>query len=171
MSIAASDIRLRAIEPEDLEWLYRWENEARLWPFGSTRQPYSRFTLKHYIETALETDIQELRQLRLMIDCDGRTVGSVDLYDYDAAAQRAGISILVEPEWQQRKIGTLSLNLMEEYARQTLLLHQLYAEIAEDNLPSITLFEKSGFQFRGKMQDWLRDTRGYHGILLYQKML
>lgn len=171
MSTDASDIRLRALEPEDLEWLYRWENEARLWPFGSTRQPYSRFTLKHYIETALEADIQELRQLRLMIDCGGKTVGSVDLYDYDAMAQRAGISILIEPEWRQRKIGALSLKMMEEYARQTLLLHQLYAEIAEDNLPSIALFEKNGFQGCGKMRDWLRDTRGYRDILLYQKML
>ena len=42
-------IRLRAPEPEDLELLYKWENDTSLWLAGNTRAPYSRFQLKQYI--------------------------------------------------------------------------------------------------------------------------
>ena len=36
-------IRLRALEPEDLDLLYAWENDTSLWEFGSTLVPYSRY--------------------------------------------------------------------------------------------------------------------------------
>ena len=46
---AADNIRLRALEPEDLEWLYSVENDEELWQWGSSNVPYSRYTLKTYI--------------------------------------------------------------------------------------------------------------------------
>ena len=33
-------IRLRALEPEDLDLLYAWENDTSLWEFGSTLVHY-----------------------------------------------------------------------------------------------------------------------------------
>ena len=44
-------IRLRALEPEDLECLYKWENDMDLWEVSDTLTPFSLFTLKKYIET------------------------------------------------------------------------------------------------------------------------
>ena len=38
-------IRLRAIEPEDLDLLYQIENDSSLWDVGTTNVPYSRYTL------------------------------------------------------------------------------------------------------------------------------
>ena len=50
---AADNIRLRALEPEDLEWLYSVENDEELWQWGSSNVPYSRYTLKTYIAESL----------------------------------------------------------------------------------------------------------------------
>lgn len=60
-------IRLRALEPEDLELLYRWENNPELWSLGNTMSPYSRYILKEYIRES-HRDIFDLKQLRLMIE-------------------------------------------------------------------------------------------------------
>ena len=49
MMFAADNIRLRALEPEDLEWLYSVENDEELWQWGSSNVPYSRYSLKTYI--------------------------------------------------------------------------------------------------------------------------
>ena len=38
-------VRLRAIEPEDLDTLYKIENDRTLWGIGPTNVPYSRFAL------------------------------------------------------------------------------------------------------------------------------
>ena len=35
-------IFLRALEPEDLDFLYEMENDESLWEVGSTNVPYSR---------------------------------------------------------------------------------------------------------------------------------
>ena len=40
---------LRALEPEDLDFLYSIENDAELWDFGCANVPYSKFSLNNYI--------------------------------------------------------------------------------------------------------------------------
>ena len=47
--LSDEEIRLRALEPEDLEVLYRWENDSTLWEVGNTLAPFSRYALKRYI--------------------------------------------------------------------------------------------------------------------------
>ena len=61
------DINLRAPEPEDLELIYEWENNNPYWLISNTIIPFSRFTLKRYIENS-HKNIFETGQLRLMID-------------------------------------------------------------------------------------------------------
>lgn len=115
--LEGENIRLRAIEPEDLELLYRWENHSEWWGFGSTLAPYSRYQLKEYIKRS-HCDIYELKQLRLMIEqlADVTTVGSVDLYDFDPYHLHAGVGILVDSDYQQQGIASEALALLERYA-------------------------------------------------------
>lgn len=44
-------VRLRAMEPEDLEVMYAMENDSQTWDVTNFTVPYSRFVLKQYIET------------------------------------------------------------------------------------------------------------------------
>ena len=98
------DISLRAPEPEDIELLYRWENDTSIWQLGSTISPFSKFTLRKYIEES-ERSIFETGQLRLMIQVveTGQTVGTVDLFDFDPVNQRAGIGILIGDTGARKK--------------------------------------------------------------------
>ena len=45
-------VRLRAMEPEDLDFLYNIENDRELWNVGNTNVPYSRYVLHDYIANA-----------------------------------------------------------------------------------------------------------------------
>ena len=58
---------LRAMEPEDLDILYRIENDFELWAVGATNVPYSRYALHEYIASA-SGDIYTDRQVRLIIE-------------------------------------------------------------------------------------------------------
>ena len=42
MLLKNSQLSLRAVEPEDLEILYKWENSTELWIHGNTLAPYSK---------------------------------------------------------------------------------------------------------------------------------
>ncbi|MFW5644904.1 MAG: GNAT family N-acetyltransferase, partial [Bacteroidota bacterium] len=62
-----STIRLRALEKNDLDYLYKWENDTAVWNLSNTLIPFSMFTLEQYIEAASK-DIYEAKQLRLIIE-------------------------------------------------------------------------------------------------------
>ena len=103
-------IKLRAIEPEDLSFLYTWENHSDWWQLGATLSPYSHYTLKEYIANAA-TDVYTSKQLRLMIEekDTNQTIGMIDLYDFEPFHKRAGIGILVIPDKQKSGYGNLAL--------------------------------------------------------------
>lgn len=164
-------ICLRAPEPEDLELLYRWENNPAWWGLGNTLAPYSRYQLKAYIAES-HRDIFELKQLRLMVVvCStAETVGMVDLYDFDPHHGRAGIGILIDPRYQQQGLGREALALLEEYAFSFLRLHQLFVHIPAVNTASKALFAACSFVQTGVLTDWITSEEGYSDVLVMQKI-
>ncbi|RHJ83271.1 GNAT family N-acetyltransferase [Parabacteroides sp. AM08-6] len=165
------NIRLRALEPEDLELLYHWENNPEWWELGSTISPYSRYMLKEYIAGA-HRDIYEQRQLRLMIDFlpMNATIGMIDLYDFEPHHHRAGIGILIDPLYQKKGLATEALVLLEKYAFSFLKLHQLYVHIPTKNESSKALFACCGYTITGILTDWIVAEDGYSDVLTMQKI-
>jgi diamine N-acetyltransferase len=164
-------IFLRALEPEDLEFLYRWENDAELWQHGSTLTPYSRFTLRDYLSGALTQDVFQSRQLRLMIveQSSQQPVGTVDLYDIHPVHIRAGIGIFLDAAYRGKGLGLQALQLMHEYASRVLLLHQIYAYVPKTNLLSYQLFRKCGYEETGILKSWLKTADGYLDVYFMQR--
>jgi diamine N-acetyltransferase len=163
-------IRLRAIEPEDLELLYEWENDNSYWAISNTVSPFSRYTIKRYIENSHKT-IFETGQLRLMIEHaeDKITIGTIDVFEFDPFHKRAGIGILIANESYRRKgYGTMSLTCLINYCFKTLQLHQLYCNILSNNLISIDLFKKHGFVLIGTKKDWILVEDGYVDVHMFQ---
>ena len=89
-------VKLRAMEPEDLDLLYRIENDASIWHVGTNNVPYSRYALHDYIAHA-SGDIYTDKEVRMMIDNEqGETVGIVDLVNFSPQHQRAEIGIVIK---------------------------------------------------------------------------
>ncbi len=172
-TLEGKHIYLRALEPTDLELLYQLENDESVWEVSHTQTPYSKFVLKQYLDNA-HRDIFEVKQLRLVI-CPKESeegVGFIDLFDFDPKHRRVGIGIVVFSEADRQKgYATESLELLCGYAQKHLQVHQLYANITEDNSASIRLFEKLGFAQSGKKLDWIFSGGAYKNELLFQKIL
>ncbi|MEG1749773.1 MAG: GNAT family protein [Tannerellaceae bacterium] len=164
-------IRLRALEPEDLDLLYRWENETEWWGVGNTLAPFSRYLLKEYIASS-HHDIFELKQLRLIVElvADRTVVGMVDLYDFEPHHRRAGVGILIDSQYQGSGLGSEALTLLMDYAFSFLRLHQLYVHVPVLNEPSHALFARCGFIVTGKFTDWLATPEGYVDVFMMQRM-
>ena len=171
---SGKNIRLRAIEPADLDIIYEWENDPANWLISNTITPFSKHILTKYIEHA-NKDIHEARQLRLMIDLmddsgvSKETIGTVDLFDFDPAHERAGLGILIANQENRMKgFAYESLFILIQYAFETLHLHQLYCNISNDNQASLHLFKKLGFIEIGIKRDWLRESSGWQDVHLLQ---
>ncbi len=165
-------VKLRPLEPDDIDLLYRWENDMSIWVVSNTKTPYSKHILAQYISESAK-DIYTTKQLRLIIENEAnKAVGAVDLFDFEPYHLRAGIGILIYDKAERKKgYASHALEALAGYALETLGMKQLYANIAADNTESIQLFEKAGYEKVGVKKNWLKSMYGWKDEILFQKML
>ena len=171
--LEGSLLKLRAPEPEDLDLLLDWENNPAFWTISQTRVPFSKWAMKRYIENA-HADIITAQQLRLMMVCKETysPIGAVDLFEYDAINRRAGLGILIGKQSDRGKgYGADALEIILQYAKEILALHQLYAHVLEENVASCNLFEKVGFIHTGTRKDWILEKGFFKDERIYQRLL
>lgn len=172
MNIHNEILMLRALEPTDLDDLYRWENDADLWHTSATIAPFSRKQLWDYIEN-YDGDIYHTHQLRLMIEeiVTKRVIGTLDLFDFDPMNSRASVGILIDKEFQGRGYGVISMQLLETYCREYISLNQLVATVSVDNEQSLALFRSLEYVEIGVMKWWLKRGHQYCDAILFQKRI
>lgn len=168
-TLTGKNILLRAIEPEDLEFLYSIENNEIFWEVSHTQTPFSKYVLKQYLENA-HLDIYEAKQLRLIIiDISKSTqIGMIDLFDFNPHHKRAGVGILIAPQFQNRGLAYEALSLLIEYSFTFLNLHQLYANITATNEKSLHIFKKHKFIKAGVKKEWILSDGKYKDEILFQ---
>jgi diamine N-acetyltransferase len=158
------------MEPEDLELLYEWENDTSYWLISNTVVPFSKYTLRLYLENS-HKDIYETGQLRLMIDHipDNVAIGTIEIFDFDSFHKRAGLGILIAKEDYRRKgYATMALKCLVDYCFSTLQLHQIFCNILANNCESMDLFKKIGFVQSGIKKDWIKTADGYLDEYMFQ---
>lgn len=166
------NLKLRAIEPEDLDDLYAIENDQRIWGVGVTNVPYSRYLLHEYIGQST-CDIYADRQVRMIVeDIDlGKNVGIVDLIDFDPSHLRAELGLVIKREYRQQGYATSVIEKIVEYSRSVIHLHQLYAIVDYENETAKHLFQETGFNITSELKDWLYDGKKYRKAVVLQLFL
>ncbi len=163
-------IRLRALEPEDVDILYLWENDTNVWKVSSTIAPFSKYMLRQFIDNQ-RYDIYETKQLRLIIESveTGKPVGAIDLFDLDPYNRRAGVGILIyDTRDKGQGYASSALGVLIQYCFGVLMLNQLYCNIAASNARSIALFRSKGFSTVGLKKEWIRTTSDWQDEFMFQ---
>ncbi len=171
MNIEGNLCRLRALEPEDLDAMYGWENDTNTWRVSGTVAPFSRHVLSRLIDEQ-QFDIYATRQMRLVIESlDGSAVGAVDMFEFDPQNLRAGVGIIVAPPYRKQGFALDALQTLERYVRDVLRMHQLWCSIGADNEASLALFRKAGYAECGRRKEWILTPNGAIDEVLMQKLL
>ncbi len=168
--LIGKSLELRALEPEDLEILYKWENDTEIWNLSNRVTPLSKYILKKYLESA-HKDIYETKQLRLIIQLQAgsRPIGAIDLFDFDPFHRRAGIGILIAEKGDRRKgYAREALELLIDYSFETMDLHQLFCSVSHENKASQDLFMQSGFDITASRIDWIWNGERFEDEHFYQ---
>ncbi len=167
--MVGKSIKLRAVELSDIDLLYKWENDTSTWQLSNTLTPFSKFLLEEYIANT-NLDIFSTKQLRLMIEINDskKTIGCIDLFDFDPQNKRAGIGILICHEDRNKGFATEALDLLIGYCFNILLLKQIYCNIISDNLNSLSLFKKFNFEIIGLKKKWIRRKDDWYDEYMLQ---
>ena len=143
--IEGENIVLRSVDSSDIDTVLLWENSSAEPLYGVYEEQYTREDVALFVENQQRFSLAENEQLRLMIcSHEGERLGCVDLTEYDG--EKASVSILIFDLYNRRKgFAENALRLAVDYAK-SLGLQTLYASIFPDNLPSLSLFKKLGFE-------------------------
>lgn len=170
MWLKSETVMLRTPEPEDLELMYAMENDTALWSAGDTLLPYSRYTLRAYLEQSRQ-DLYAERQARFVIALPGgKAAGMIDLAAYDPLNSRAEVCVGLLGKYRGQGIASEALRLLCEYSFRRLHIHQLYAYVGCENADSCNLFAKQGFVEVAVLKEWLRCENGFSDVVLMQKI-
>lgn len=170
MFIKDDTITLRCAEPEDAEQIFRWENDRDIWRISGTHVPYTRFQIDQFLLS--NNDLLSQNQLRLMIELNEteKSVGCIDIFDYDGINQRAGLGILIDKSYRHQGLAKAAIALCVHYLFHDVMLHQVYCSIDETNTESQQLFLNQGFTLCGHRKDWIRIEEGFIDVFEYQRL-
>lgn len=169
--MTTNNIYLRALEIEDLEFLFEIENDRKLWKISDTILPFSKNYLKKYIKES-NLDIFSEKQFRFVISLKNKVpIGLIDLFDFDPINHRAGIGIVIKNKFRKRGFALKSVKLIEDISKNDLQIHQLYVNVGIDNKISLDLFKKLGYDEIGIKKDWNYLNGQYIDEVLFQKIL
>ena len=167
-TLKGKNIFLRALESEDINYLFFIENNEKYWSISDSQIPFSRYLLNRYLKNS-NMDIYEAKQLRLVItNFQNITIGLIDLFDIDFKNNRAGVAIIINEKMRSKGFAREALELLIQYSKTHLSLHQLYCNILEDNSHSINLFKSVEFKQVGLKKDWIKFDGKYKNELLLQ---
>lgn len=159
-------VKLRALEPSDLDILYSWENDDRVWFSSSNTRPVSKQTLQFFIDSI--NDIYTDKQVRLVIEHENTPVGCVDLFDFEPLHQRAGVGIMIDKNHEGKSLAHEALKELQNYAFNQLGLHQLYCNVSQNNERSIHLFNRSGFMHTATRKEWVKEGKNWYDQFIFQ---
>ena len=154
-------IRLRALEPDDVQVLYKWENDTEVWKVSNTIVPFSKYMLLQFIANQ-QRDIFETRQLRLIIE--SKQSGNIQL---SPIHKDCGI-LIYDKRDQGQGYASQALSSLIRYGFQVLGLNQLYCDIPSHNIRSLALFKSKGFTVVGLKKEWTRTTSDWQDEYMLQ---
>ncbi len=153
--IASPEIRLRAIEREDLPLFVAWLNDHDVRAHLSRQLPISRAAEERWFESVL-AEPPEGQPLAMEIPhaTGWNVIGTCGLHRIDWRSRSAGLGILIGDKdcWNQGH-GTRAVGLLLRYAFAVLNLHRVWLEVFESNHRAVRCYEKAGFVREGCQRD------------------
>lgn len=160
-------VQIRAVEPEDVDFMMECENEADSFKWSDTLGPVSRNQLLTYALT-YDADPFSAGQLRLIIENSlNQRIGIIDLYEISEKDSRAFIGICIKKSFRRKEYAAAALEAVKQYNIEKLGLAQLAAKVSVENTAAIGLFEKVGFNYIASLPRWHKVGTKFHDFCLY----
>jgi RimJ/RimL family protein N-acetyltransferase len=147
--MVGSKVRLRPIEPQDVELLHRWINASPALEWLHRRLPLSRRAEQAWAARAA-TDPQMpsfiIQTLR------GVDIGALSV-QLEGGRGVLGIAIH-DPRYWSRGYGQDAVEVMVDAAFRVLPLQRIELLVFPDNLRAIRCYEKAGFKREGQLRQY-----------------
>ncbi|EDO1223419.1 spermidine N1-acetyltransferase [Listeria innocua] len=157
----SGDLKLRPLEREDLKFVHRLNNDAKIMSYWF-EEPYEAFV---ELQELYDKHIHDQSERRFILELDGQMVGLVELMEIDYIHRRAEFQIIIDPKFQGHGYAISATKLAMKYAFHVLNLHKLYLVVDKVNEKAIHVYEKVGFIREGELIDEFFVDGTYHDAI------
>jgi RimJ/RimL family protein N-acetyltransferase len=142
-------VRLRAREPEDEPYLYRWFNDPEVTRHLSMRYPLSHAAEHAFIESQKSPGYAHAG-FSVETLAEGELIGGVDLLNTSPENRSAtlGIAIGDKTRWDGG-YGTDTMRTVCRFGFEMMNLHRIALDVYDDNARARHVYEKVGFKVEG----------------------
>jgi RimJ/RimL family protein N-acetyltransferase len=161
-------VRLRPLEPEDLEPAAKWMNDPEVTYFLGMRYPISRVEEERWLREA-STSNNFAGGLRLAIETkEGMLLGSIDLRNTSPEDRRASLGVVIgEPEYWSKGYGADAIMTVLRFGFGQMNLNRVSLDLFEFNERALACYRKCGFREEGRLrQDRFKHGRYWDAIVM-----
>jgi RimJ/RimL family protein N-acetyltransferase len=160
-------VRLRPMEPEDVDRYYEWINDEEVKEFLSSRYYFSRAAEAEWLKEHVSSPLSFTNLSFAMDTLDGRHIGSIGLGDASPHHRRAELGIAIgDKEFWSRGYGTDAICTLLRFAFDEINLHRVHLKVDERNMRAIACYRKCGFVEEGHLRDDRYARGSYHDSLI-----
>ena len=161
VALSTAELELRPLAAGDVDDLHRLagEFEVARWT-ADIPHPYGREEAESFVAHAIERFRHE-SGFAFAITAralDGALVGSIDLQPLGES--EAEIGYWVGLPYQGRGYASEAVGAVLGFAAETLAVERIWARVAQDNLASIRVLEKSGMRLKGRGRQFWKSRGG-----------
>ncbi|WP_436501739.1 GNAT family N-acetyltransferase [Actinokineospora sp. HUAS TT18] len=164
--LIGTKVRLRPLELDDADTLWRWNSDPEIMRWFDTDFPESLFQFRERFATRAPNSYERIA-LAVETIADHRFVGIVQLRDTRHHLGRAELDIyLGETDVWGHGIGTETMRLICRYGFTTMRLHAIELTVVADNERARTLYRKIGFTEDGRIRHAARHNGHWHDTII-----
>lgn len=159
-------VRLRPLEPEDAESLWRWGGDPEVvrWMGAGYPESLAQLTKRH-----LERETNSYSTTLMGVETleEGRLVGAVRLRDTEPELGSAELDIWIgEKDQWGRGLASDAMRVMCRYGFEEMRLHRITLWVVADNTAARRVYEKVGFVQEGVARDGFRRGGKWYDMVM-----
>ncbi|MBC7318676.1 GNAT family N-acetyltransferase [Candidatus Bipolaricaulota bacterium] len=161
------DLRLRAIEREDIPRFLRWFNDPEVRQFVVMHEPLSRAKEEKWFEEHLSRADEIILAIEVLVEDEWTHIGNIGLHRIDLKNRTAVLGIVIgEKNFWGQGYGREAIRVLLRYAFFELGLNRVELETFEFNTRAIRCYEALGFKKVGvRRRAFFRDGK-FHNLIL-----
>ena len=167
--IPGKEVRLRAIEREDIPRFVRWMNDPDVIQFLLMSSPLSTAMEEKWFEKQLERPPYQgqILAIEVLQGQDWAHIGNTDLRDADPVSRTAEFGIVIgEKAFWNKGYGTRATRLMVKHGFENLNLNRIFLTVFANNPRAIKAYQSAGFTQEGILRQGIYKNGRYQDLIL-----
>ncbi len=167
--ITGNQLRLRAIEREDIPRFVHWLNDRDVTCFLLLNSPLSTAMEEKWFERQLTIPPNEGQVLAIEVLQESQWVhiGNTGLHNVDPVSRSAEFGIFIgEKEYWNKGFGSEAVRLTLKHGFEDLNLNRIYLNVYANNPRAIKAYEKSGFVREGVLRQGVYKNGNYLDLVI-----